>query len=72
VRRASWDKPSPASYARAAVAAIGYERTTSPYWSHALQLWVMDTLPFFVVNKITYGMHLGLRKRAMAKAAKTS
>ncbi|KAG5176198.1 putative 3-ketoacyl-CoA reductase [Tribonema minus] len=72
VRRASWDKPSPASYARAAVACIGYERTCSPYWSHALQLWVMDTLPFFLVNEVTYGMHLGLRKRALAKASKSS
>ncbi|CAM9904324.1 unnamed protein product, partial [Chrysoparadoxa australica] len=69
VRRASWDIPSPKSYASAAVAAIGYERTTSPYWSHALQLWAMDALPFFLVNKVVTTMHLNLRKRALKKAA---
>mmetsp|Transcript_2389 Transcript_2389/g.3447 ORF Transcript_2389/g.3447 Transcript_2389/m.3447 type:complete len:315 (-) Transcript_2389:37-981(-) len=72
VRKPSWDKPSPKLYAKSAVKFIGYERTCSPYWSHALQLYIMDVLPFFLVNKITYGMHLSLRKRALAKAAKNS
>ncbi|CAM9480930.1 unnamed protein product [Phaeothamnion confervicola] len=65
--RPAWDKPSPDAYARAAVRAVGYEPVSSPYWSHALQLWVMSTLPFAVVNKVVYGMHLGLRKRALKK-----
>ena len=26
-------------------AAIGYETVVSPYWSHALQIWALTTLP---------------------------
>lgn len=33
---------STAGYARAAVAAIGYETVVSPYWSHALQIWLLQ------------------------------
>jgi 17beta-estradiol 17-dehydrogenase / very-long-chain 3-oxoacyl-CoA reductase len=72
IRRASVTIPSPKAFAAAAVRCIGYERTTSPYWSHKLQLWVMETLPFVLVNKITYGMHAGLRAKAMKKANKST
>ena len=41
----------------------------SPYWGHKVLNFVMAKLPFFVVNHITYSMHLGLRKKAMKKAA---
>lgn len=33
---------STSGYARAAVAAIGYETVVSPYWSHALQIWLIQ------------------------------
>lgn len=33
---------STAGYASAAVAAIGYETVVSPYWSHALQIWLIQ------------------------------
>ncbi|CAM9533757.1 unnamed protein product [Choristocarpus tenellus] len=65
VRRPSWDKPSPRSYAKAAVKAIGYGRVVSPYWSHKLQLWVLDTVPF--ATRIVFNLHKGLRARALKK-----
>eukprot|EP01036_Dinobryon_divergens_P025648 gene25648-34220_t len=61
---------SPAAYARAAVAAIGYETVVSPYWSHALQIWALTTLPEWLVSRLTLSMHLGIRKAGMKKEGK--
>jgi hypothetical protein len=36
IKHTSLFVPSPASYARAAVAAIDYEALCSPFWTHAL------------------------------------
>lgn len=61
---------SPAAYARAAVASIGYETVVSPYWSHALQIWALTTLPEWIVSRLTLSMHLGIRKAGMKKEGK--
>lgn len=58
---------SPSGYARAAVAAIGYEAVTSPYWSHALQIWVSTALPEWIIANISYSMHIPIRKAGMKK-----
>lgn len=42
IKRSSWSVPSPETYAKAAVGAIGYDTEISPYWPHALQLYLMD------------------------------
>jgi 17beta-estradiol 17-dehydrogenase / very-long-chain 3-oxoacyl-CoA reductase len=60
---------SPAGYAKAAVAAIGYDSLISPFWSHALQIWLLVTLPEWVSAKITMGMHQDIRRRGMKKEA---
>ncbi len=60
---------SPTAYARAAVAAIGYEAVVSPYWSHAFQIWVLTTLPEWVTAKMVMSMHQGIRKAGMNKEA---
>ena len=57
-------------YARAAVAAIGYETVVSPYWSHALQIWALKTLPEGLVAALTLSMHMGIRKAGMKKEEK--
>jgi 17beta-estradiol 17-dehydrogenase / very-long-chain 3-oxoacyl-CoA reductase len=67
IKKSSFFVPSPADYARSAVRAIGYESVTSPYWTHALQLWVMAMLPEDVVTRITHNMHLDIRKKGMKK-----
>jgi 17beta-estradiol 17-dehydrogenase / very-long-chain 3-oxoacyl-CoA reductase len=67
IRHASLMTASPSGYARAAVAAIGYESIVSPYWSHAVQMWIMTNLPAYLSTYITYSMHLGIRKAGMKK-----
>lgn len=60
---------SPSAYARAAVAAIGYDSLVSPYWSHALQIWLLTTLPESISSAITFWTHQDIRKRGMKKEA---
>lgn len=60
---------SEAAYARAAVAAIGYEPLISPYWSHAIQIWLGTTLPDGIISPLNMYMHGDLRKRGMKKVA---
>ena len=62
-----FDKPMPNTYAKAAVAAIGYEPLCSPYWVHALELWVMMSLPEFISNWVVKSMHLGIRRGGIKK-----
>ena len=69
LRHTSITVPSPAGYARAAVRFIGHEDSCSPYWSHALQLWVMSLLPKALLNSVVFGMHAGIRKKGMKKRA---
>ncbi|OQR93542.1 estradiol 17-beta-dehydrogenase [Achlya hypogyna] len=67
IRHASFMVPSPSTYAKAAVASIGYETIISPYWPHALQLYVFGLFPDFIVSKLALSSHLGLRARALKK-----
>jgi 17beta-estradiol 17-dehydrogenase / very-long-chain 3-oxoacyl-CoA reductase len=60
---------SPAAYARAAVACIGYDDLISPYWSHALQLWLLAALPERISTAITFSIHQDIRRRGMKKEA---
>merc|ERR1712039_1045848 len=69
IRKTSLTVPSPAAYARSAVAHIGFEDTVSPYWSHALQLWSIRQLPEWLVIMIGLKMPLPIRKAGMMKEA---
>ena len=69
IRHSSLFVPTPSGYAKAAVRAIGYESLTSPYWTHALQLWLMAILPEDIVTRMTMNMHLDIRKKGMKKEA---
>jgi len=69
IRKTSLTVPSPAAYARTAVARIGFEDTVSPWWSHALQLWSIRQLPEWLVIMIGLKMHLPIRKAGMRKEA---
>lgn len=70
IRKTSLFVASPAGYAKAAVAAIGYESLVSPFWSHALQIWFLTTAPEWLVVSVTKNMHLDIRKKAMRKEEK--
>ncbi|KAF0697178.1 Aste57867_12172 [Aphanomyces stellatus] len=67
IRHASFMVPSPSTYAKAAVANIGYETVGSPYWPHAFQIYFYECVPNFIINPMALSAHLGLRKRALKK-----
>jgi 17beta-estradiol 17-dehydrogenase / very-long-chain 3-oxoacyl-CoA reductase len=69
IRKPSLLVPTPATYARASVAKLGHETLVSPYWVHALQIWIYESLPTALFGKVAMAQHLGLRKRALKKAA---
>jgi 17beta-estradiol 17-dehydrogenase / very-long-chain 3-oxoacyl-CoA reductase len=72
IRRASISTPTPATYAKSAVAHIGYETLVSPYWCHALMLAIGRSLPAPVLDFGLMQMHLPIRKAGMRKAAKAA
>ncbi|RLN67881.1 hypothetical protein BBJ28_00023148 [Nothophytophthora sp. Chile5] len=51
IRHASFMVPSPATYARASVACLGYDTLISPYWPHALQIWLYENAPTWIMSK---------------------
>ena len=66
-RRASLLVPSAAAYAKAAVASIGYEPVSSPYWVHALLSYFMDAVHYDYRAPAVCKHHLSIRKRALRK-----
>lgn len=52
IRKPSFFTPTPATYARAALAQLGYDSHMSPYWPHAIQLAMVNVLPKFLVSKV--------------------
>lgn len=69
IKNASLFVASPSGYAKAAVAAIGYETVVSPFWSHALQMWLLTSLPHWLGTAITFSMHKDIRSKGMKKEA---
>ncbi|DBA00153.1 TPA: hypothetical protein N0F65_000476 [Lagenidium giganteum] len=67
IRHSSFFVPSPTTYARASVANLGYETLVSPYWPHAVQVWMYESVPNFIMSKVATMTHLSLRKRALKK-----
>ncbi|CAM9740926.1 unnamed protein product [Hapterophycus canaliculatus] len=67
IRKASLTAPSPATYAKAGVGAIGYEAVVSPYWAHKMQLLVLKVVPWS--EAVVFNIHKGLRARAFKKLA---
>lgn len=70
IKRASLFVASPKGYARSAVAAIGYEILVSPFWTHALQIWVLTNFPEWLIAAGTNMMHKGIRAAGMKKDAR--
>ena len=72
IKKSSLFVPSPSSYAKAAVRAIGYEVLVSPFWSHAIQIWALMNFPEWIVARLTKNMHLDIRRRGMKKEQQTT
>ena len=69
IKHASLTVPSEKQYAYAAVKAIGYEPLISPYWSHAILIWLLTTLPESLIAWGTQQMHEGIRRKGLKKAS---
>jgi 17beta-estradiol 17-dehydrogenase / very-long-chain 3-oxoacyl-CoA reductase len=67
LKKSSFFVPTPSAYARSALNAIGYESVISPYWPHALQVWLLNSLPEALSTMITKNMHLDIRRKGMKK-----
>mmetsp|Transcript_7408 Transcript_7408/g.15897 ORF Transcript_7408/g.15897 Transcript_7408/m.15897 type:complete len:311 (+) Transcript_7408:111-1043(+) len=69
-QRKSLMVPSPSEFIALAIKWVGYDDcVVSPFLLHAIQGWVLDILPNFVVSKVIMNMHLGIRKRGLKKDA---
>lgn len=69
--RRSFMVPSPAEYVAGAMKWVGYsDAVASPFLLHAIQGWVMDMLPDFVVAHFIMDMHLSTRERGQRKDAR--
>lgn len=70
-QRKSLMVPNPGEFVALAIRWVGYPNAVvSPYLLHAIQGWIFDCLPDFVVSKIIMGMHMATRKRGQKKDAK--
>ena len=67
-QRKSLMVPSPAEFVALGIKWVGYDDcVVSPFLLHAIQGWILDTLPNSVVASIIIKMHLGIRKRGLKK-----
>ena len=64
--------PTPQAYVAKAIKWVGHssDAVASPFILHAIQGWVLDILPQFIVTKLIMDMHLATRKRGQKKDAK--
>ena len=60
-KRSSLVTPTTKTYAKAAVARIGYDTMVSPYWAHELFMWLQERLPERTIGFIVLQMHKGVR-----------
>ncbi|KAI7182174.1 hypothetical protein D0869_02087 [Hortaea werneckii] len=79
IRRSSAMIPTPKQFVRAALGKIGrsggaqgISATSTPYWSHGIMHWALDTftpgrMNSYVID-VNRGMHEDIRKRALRKA----
>jgi len=63
--------PTPKEYVDAAIKHIGYnDAVVSPIFPHALQGYILDHLPEWLIIRIINGMHLAIRKKGLKKDAR--
>mmetsp|Transcript_4901 Transcript_4901/g.5693 ORF Transcript_4901/g.5693 Transcript_4901/m.5693 type:complete len:324 (-) Transcript_4901:151-1122(-) len=63
--------PTPKEYVDAAIKHIGHnDAVVSPIFPHALQGYILDHLPEWLIIRIINGMHLAIRKKGLKKDAR--
>lgn len=69
--RKSMSVPTPEEYVQRAMKWIGHSDPVAyPIMLHAIQGYILDTLPASVVDKVVLNMHLGIRKAGLKKEAR--
>lgn len=69
--RKSMTVPTPTEYVQRAITWIGQRDPVAyPIMLHAIQGYVLDTLPAGIVDKVVLNMHLGIRKAGLKKEAR--
>lgn len=68
--RKSFTVPTAEAYVWMAMRWVGYGGVVQPYWIHALQGWVMKSVPHSILESGVMSMHAGIRKRGLKKDAK--
>lgn len=68
--RKSFTVPTAENYVWMAMRWVGHGGVVQPYWIHALQGWVMKSLPHAMLENGVMSMHAGIRKRGLKKDAK--
>jgi len=66
IRRPTVMIPMPAAYVRAVLRSIA-PGVQTPYWSHALLGYIMETAPVSIVVAYMHGLHKDIRMRALRK-----
>jgi len=72
IRRSSIAVPTAKAYAKAGLRTIGYEPRVSPFWVHSIMWAIISCIPESMMDNIRYKQSLSIRKRALAKKAKSS
>ena len=67
IRKVDLMVPSPDTYAAAGIKAFGYEVISIPYWPHALQNRVVQTVPEVLQARIIASIHTGIKIKAIKK-----
>jgi len=68
--RKSLMAPNPSEFVSLGIKWVGYnDCVASPFLLHAIQGWILDILPNFLVSRIIMNMHLATRKRGLKKDA---
>ncbi|KAH7834008.1 hypothetical protein Vadar_011872 [Vaccinium darrowii] len=65
--RSSFFFPSPETYVKSTLRAIGYEQISVPYWPHSLQWCLLRAVPDAVLDWYLFRHNSGMRKRGLEK-----
>ena len=70
-KHANFTTPTPGTYAKSAVARIGYDASNCGYWFHDLAAYLIQLMCSCglegFVNRTVLAMHAGIRKRGLKK-----
>ena len=69
--RKSLTVPTPTEFAAMGVKWIGYpDALVQPFWIHALQGYLMQAMPDFILAPVVKSMHMAIRKKGLKKDAR--